>query len=291
MSEHSDQRPVLVTGATGNVGREVVRALQSRKISFVAGDRHLERARQMLGDEVRVVALDFRKPETYRAAVAGVRGVFLLRPPPIANVQETLNVLADTAVEAGAEHIVFLSVIGADRQRWVPHHKVEQHLLHGRAAWTFLRPGFFAQNCSDAYRRDILEDDRIYVPAGGGKVSFVDVRDVAEVAAVAFENPALRNRALELTGPEAVGFDQVASLLSSGLGRSIRYQPASIVGYLRHLRRRGMVWGQAGIQTLLHVGLRFGNGAPLTSTVQEVLGRPARSMETYVHDHLHLWKQ
>ncbi len=284
-------RPILVTGATGNVGREVVRALQARGIDFVAGDRDPARAQQVLGKDVRVVALDFRKPETWRAAVEGAGGLFLLRPPPIADVRETLNVLADTAVAAGVEHIVFLSVMGADKQRWVPHHKVEQHLLQGKAAWTFLRPGFFAQNCSDAYRRDIREDDRIYVPAGRGQVSFVDLRDVAEVAALAFVDPALRNKAFELTGGEAVGFSDVAAMLTAGLGRPVRYTPASIIGALWHLRRRGLPWGQAGIQTLLHVGLRFGNGAPISPAISELLGRAPRSMETYVRDHLDLWRR
>jgi uncharacterized protein YbjT (DUF2867 family) len=73
--------------------------------------------------------LDLRDPSSYEVALRGVREVFLLRPPPIANVRATLNVLVDRAIGAGARHITFLSVDGADRQRWVPHHKVERHLL------------------------------------------------------------------------------------------------------------------------------------------------------------------
>lgn len=281
---------ILVTGATGNVGREVVRALQAAGLPFVAGDRDVERGRRALGPDVAVRPLDFNRPETYRAAVEGVKGLFLLRPPPIADVDATLNVLVDEAARAGVEHVVFLSVIGADRQSWVPHFRVERHLERSRVAWTFLRPGFFAQNCQDAYRRDIQEDGRLYVPAGRGRVSFVDVRDVAEVAVRAFADASLRNQALELTGPEAITFQETAALLGEVLSRPIRYVPASIPGYLLHLlRRRGMSLGQAAIQTVLHVGLRFGNGAKVTDAIPRILGRPARTMAEYVRDHRDLW--
>lgn len=167
---------------------------------------------------------------------------------------------------------------------------MERHLERCHVAWTFLRPGFFAQNCQDAYRRDIAEDDRLYVPAGRGRVSFVDVRDVAEVAVRAFQDSSLRNQGLELTGPEAITFQETAALLGEVLGRPIRYVPARVPGYLLHLlRRRGMGLGQAAVQTVLHVGLRFGNGAGVTDTIPRVLGRPARTMATYLRDKRATW--
>ncbi|HEY3355682.1 MAG TPA: NAD(P)H-binding protein [Polyangia bacterium] len=282
--------PVLVTGATGNVGREVALALRARGVPFVAAGTDPARVRRALGDDVAAVALDFRRPETYDGAVRGMRGLFLLRPPPIANVRETLNVLVDRARAAGVEHIVFLSVAGADRQRWVPHHKVERHLLDRGGAATILRPGFFAQNLGDAYREDIRGRSELYVPAGTGRVAFIDVRDIAEVAAQAFGDPARRGQQYTLTGPAAVSFTDVAAVLTAALGRPCRYRAASIPGYAAHLRRRGLPWGQVAIQTLLHVGLRVGHGAAVDPTLARLLGRRPRGIEDYVRDHVALWQ-
>ncbi|MDP9000597.1 MAG: SDR family NAD(P)-dependent oxidoreductase, partial [Myxococcota bacterium] len=104
-----------------------------------------------------------------------------------------------------------------------------------------------------------VEDGRIYVPAGTGRVAFVDVCDLAELAAAIFTSPAAHERcALHIDGLRGDRLCEAASYLSETLGRSIRYEPASIWGYVRHLRTRGMPWAQAGVQTVLHSGLRLG---------------------------------
>ncbi len=280
--------PVLVTGATGNVGRAVVSSLRALGVPCVAAVRD---PRTAPAGDAPAVALDFHDPATFAGALRGARGLFLLRPPAIADVRDTLNALVDRAIEAGVEHVAFLSVEGADRQRWVPHHAVEQHLLARGVSSTLLRPGFFAQNLGDAYRADIREDDRVFVPAGRGRVAFVDVRDVAEVAARSFAEPALRRAAYTLTGPAAVTFDDVARALSARLGRVIRYEPAGALAYARHLRRRGAPWAQAAVQTALHLGLRFGNGARVDPTLGRLLGRPARDLDAFIADHLGLWER
>ena len=282
--------PVLVTGATGNVGREVVHCLGEQGTPFVAAVTDPDRARTVLGASTPLVRLDLRDPRTHEAALCGVRGIFLLRPPPIANVRATLNVLVDRAMDAGVQHITFLSVDGADRQRWVPHHKVERHLLARGISCTLLRPGFFAQNLADAYLADLREDGALYVPAGRGRVAFVDVRDVAEIAARSFVDPTLRGQAWTLTGPEAFTFDEVAAILSTALGRTVCYRPATIPGYLRHLRRRGIGWGQALVQTVLHVGIRLGNAARIDPALGQLLGRRAGTVADYIRDVHAIWE-
>jgi uncharacterized protein YbjT (DUF2867 family) len=284
---------VLVTGSTGNVGREVVRALRARGIATKAADRDPARARAMFGDEVDAVTLDYRDPRTF-ACADGADALFLLRPPAIADVESTLLPFVDEARRRGVRHVVFLSVAGAGKNKLVPHHAVERHLMEseGGDGWTLLRPGFFAQNFGDAYRRDIVDDARVYVPAGRGRVAFVDVRDLAEVAALAFDSPADHDRrAYTLTGPEAIDFVQASALLSEALGRTIRYQPASIVGYVLHLRARGMPWAQVGVQTVLHAGLRFGQAQEVDATLERLLGRRPRTVRDYVADHRDTWKR
>lgn len=281
--------PVLVTGATGNVGREVVRSLQALRIPFVAAGTDPARVMALLGETLATVPLDLTDPRTYAAAVHGMRGLFLLRPPQIANVRETLNVLIDQAIDAGVEHIAFLSVDGADRQWWVPHHAVETHLIARGISATILRSGFFAQNLGDAYLPDIVDHDQLYLPAGKGRVAFVDVRDVGELAARSFVDEAIRRQAWTLTGPEALTFQEVAAELSACLGREIHYRSASIPGYAMHLRHHNLPWMHVLVQTVLHVGLRFDNAARVDPTLSRLLGRPARSIGDYIKDNRSLW--
>lgn len=286
----SDAAPVLVTGATGNVGSAVVASLRAAGLPLRAAGQSPERVRAVLGD-VDAVALDLRRREGFAAAVRGARGLFLLRPPAIADVRTSLLPLVDEARAAGVRHVVFLSVAGAGTNRLIPHHTVEQHLQAGPRGWTLLRPGFFAQNLGDAYRDDVRHDGRLYVPAGRGRVAFVDVRDVGDLAAAIFLDPAAHDgQAYTLTGPEAVTFAEAAALLSEALGRPIRYQPASVLGYARHLRRRGMPLAQIAVQAVLHVGLRFGQAARVDATLARLLGRAPRTLRAYIQDHAALWQ-
>ncbi|QSQ26864.1 NAD(P)H-binding protein [Pyxidicoccus parkwayensis] len=280
---------VLVTGALGNVGREVLRALSAKGIAARAASRSMERARSALGAEADIVALDLHDARTFAPALQGCDGLFLMRPPAISDVKHTLEPLVDAAVASGVRHIVFLST--ADTNKPAPHHAVEEHLKQFGTSWTVLRPGFLAQNLGDMYRRDILEDGRIYVPAGKGQVAFVDARDVAAVAARAFAEPkAHAGQAHTLTGPEHYTFLEAAECLTEMLGVHVRYQAASIPGYMLHLLRRGIPMTQALAQTALHVGVRHRQAERVDPTLTRLLGRPGRTMRDYIHDHGALWR-
>ena len=290
--EAATTAPVLVTGATGNVGREVVRALRARGRPVRAGVRRMADGDQLGDTGSEIVAFDFQDPDTFVAAAAGTSAIFLLRPPAISKVRPTLNAFVDVAVDQGVGHVVFLSVIGADKNPIVPHHSVEEHLRSSRVPWTFLRPGFFAQNLADAYRLDIRDDDRLFVPAGEAPVAFVDVRDVAELAAMALGNAEHHGKGYTLTGPEAVTFERVATMLTQVLGRPIRYERAGRQEYFKHLsHRHGLSFAHRVVQTILHVGLSYGDGALVDPTLPILLGHPTRTMEQFIRDHADLWRR
>lgn len=281
--------PILVVGATGNVGRAVVDALRREGLRVRATTRHGENGDV---DGVETVPLDLYDPKTFRAALAGVDGLFLLRPPSIVRVGSTLHVLIDAAAEEGVGHVVFSSVAGAERNPFVPHHRIEGHLRSAAPGWTILRPGFFAQNLGDAYRSDIAVDDRLHVPAGDGRVAFVDVRDLADVVAEIFRDPTPhRGMAYTLTGPRAFTFGEAAQVLTSALDRPIRYEPATVAGYVRHLRARGLPTGQIAVQLILHLTLRSGDAARVDPTLAQLLGREGRPLDEYIADHRALWRR
>lgn len=282
--------PVLVVGASGNVGSATARALLEHGIPVRCGMTDPSRFEAVAGAEA--VELDLFRPVTFGPAVAGCAGLFLLRPPPVSTVGPTLNALTEAAVSAGVQHVVFSSVAGADTNRVVPHHRVETHLRSHAPSWTILRPGFFAQNLTDAYRRDIVQDDRIYLPAGSGRVAFIDTRDIGEAAAAVFADPdPHRGKGYTLTGPRAVSFDEVAELLTTAVGRTVTYQRASVLGYARHLREQGLPMAQVAVQTVLHTGLRRGDAEAVDRTLPRLLGRPARTLEDYVREHALTWER
>jgi len=281
---------IFVTGASGNVGQAVVDQLSRGQIPYRTGARRPDTISPSPGAEV--VAFDFLNPDTYQPAVAGCEAVFLLRPPAISNTKQTLNVFIEVAREAGVKQVVFVSVAGAADQPWVPHHAVEQHLKNGPPSWTILRPGFFAQNLGDAYRDDIVNDHRLYVPAGEGNVAFIDARDIAAAAVIALTDLTPHaGQSYTLTGPQAVSFNDVANSLTQELNRPIRYEAASLLGYVRHLRKRHMPWGQVVVQTILHRGLCYGEAEEVTDTLGNLLGRSPLTIADYIRDHRDLWLQ
>ena len=283
-------KSVLVTGAAGNVGREVVQALLRQGARVVAADHRSDRVKTLFGERVVASRLDFLDRETWTAALQGAEQLFLLRPPAISDVENNLNPFVDFARSQGIDHVVFLSVAGVEKNRFVPHRKVEDHLRARGDHHTCLRPGFFAQNLETSYRDDIAEEDRIYVPAGQSLVNWIDVRDIADVAALVLSEPeAHRGQNYTLTGPGPIPWSEVTSALTGALGRPIRYEPASILGYVRHLSARGLPRGAVLVQTILHVLLRFGQGATFEPTLQRLLGRPGRSMSAYIAEHATLW--
>ncbi len=280
--------PVLVVGASGNVGAATVAALLRRGLPVRRAVTTLDEAGP--DPEAESVELDLYRPQTFAAAVQGASALFLVRPPPVSRVGPTLNALTDAALAAGVHHVVFSSVAGADTNKVVPHHRVETHLRQHAPSWTILRPGFFAQNLANAYRADIVGDNRIYLPAGPGRVAFVDTRDIGDAAATVFTNPGPhRGKGYTLTGPRAVGFTEVAAVLSHELNRTITYQTASVLGYAAHLHRQGLPPAQVAVQTLLHTGLRRGDAETVDPTLPALLGRPARTLGRYVHEHISTW--
>ncbi|MBA3897659.1 MAG: NmrA family NAD(P)-binding protein [Sphingomonadaceae bacterium] len=273
--------PVLITGATGNVGREVTRALRQRGTPVRLAVREPDCA-----DGVR---FDFDDPASFAPALSGVKRVFLMRPPPVLNVKRTLNRFLDACAAEGVAHCVFLSVEGADKNRLVPHHGVERHLLGGRVPWTILRPGFFVQNLSGAYRADIREG-HLVLPAGHAKVAYVDAADIGDVAALALDDRATHlGKAYHLTGSDSLSFDEVATMLTRILGRPVSYRAASLLGFWRHSRQRGIAVVPTLAYTIIHAALRSGGGAALDPTMARLLGRAPRTVEQFIKNNIALW--
>ena len=213
--------PILVTGATGNVGAEIVRLLVEQGYPVKAAMRDVQGAEERFGegtDLIDYVSFNFGRPETYEAAFRGVKAMFLMRPPAVADASK-LNAAVDAAKVAGVQHVVFLSLQGVEKNPVVPHAKTEKYLKSSGLTYTFLRASFFMQNLDTTHRKDIAEYGEIFVPAGRGKTSFIDVRDIAAVAVKALTEEGHENRAYELTGADALDYFQVADIFTEVLNQ------------------------------------------------------------------------
>jgi uncharacterized protein YbjT (DUF2867 family) len=280
---------ILVTGASGNVGREVVCALQSLDQPIRAAVPDEENARLVPGEGIDTVLLDFYHPDTYPAALDGVGRVFLMRPPAIADIERTLAPFIDAAQAAGVEHVVFLSLMGVNPR--VPHHRVEHKLKHSHIPHTLLRPSYYMQNLNTTHAADIRDRDEVFIPAGRGKISFIDVRDIGEVAAGIFTGHGHVNQAYTLTGSQALSFAEVADIFSEVLGRPIVYANPSPDQFARRMRANGLPEELITVMLGLYATVRLGLGAKVTRDAQKLLGRPPIPFRQYVEDYAGHWQQ
>lgn len=285
--EPTDRPTVLVTGATGTVGRHVVTGLLARGAAVRAAVR--DPAATTLPTGVTPVRFAFGEPATYPEAFEGVTSVFLVRPPQIARVRRSVLPALDEARRAGVGRVAFLSLQGADRNPVVPHRRIEDDLVRNGPAWTMLRPGFFFQNLLSPHGPDIAERDEIYLPAGRGRTAFVDARDVAEAGVRVLVEPGHEGKGYELTGGAPLRYDEVAEALSTALGRDVRYVDASPWGFWRRMRSRGLPHAQIAVMLALYTTCRLGLAGNVSGELESLLRRPPHSIATFARDHRDAW--
>ncbi|UVE51080.1 NmrA family NAD(P)-binding protein [Haloferax larsenii] len=277
---------VLVTAGTGTVGQHVVRELRD-DVEVRVGTRRPQSVREA-GDsdsdsDEHVVEFDFARPETWGAALDGVDATFLVRPPGVEQRQVTAFV--DAASRVRVDHVVYLSALGADKNVLIPHHRIESHIQQSAVRSTFLRASFFTQNLHEVHGQDVVEHDEIFVPAGSGETSFVDARDVAAVAAVVLTDDRHDKQAYDLTGPEALRYDEVAAVFTDVLDRRITYADPSIPAFVRRMLSRDRPLSYVLLMVGIYSTARFGFAGRVTDDVERLLGRPPRTVRDYVEDY------
>ena len=281
---------IFITGATGNVGAEIVRQLSDHEHCVRVAQRNLQHSRNWSpSSNVEYTEFDFTQPQTFAQAFQGVKRVFLMRPPAFSQVKTYMYPAIDSAIASGVEQIVFLSLLGAESNPIVPHAKVEKYIQSVGIPYTFLRASFFMQNLSTTHRQDIQERKEIVLPAGKGKTSFIDVRDIAAVGVKALTESAHSDRAYSLTGSEALDYYQVAEVFTEVLGKPITYTNPSIIKFALSLYKRGLDIQFIAVMIGIYTTAKLGFAGKLTTDTQDILQRAPISMRQFVEDYRDCW--
>jgi uncharacterized protein YbjT (DUF2867 family) len=281
---------LFVTGAAGNLGREVVRELVDLDQPVRAGVLNQEEASR-LPEAVEAVQFDFTQPSSFQPALQGVERVFLMRPPQLTDMDSTLNPFVDQAEEAGVQQIALVSLLGVEDNPRVPHNAAEQHLTASGVPYTLLRPSFFMQNLNTTHREEIRRRDEIFIPAGNSRTSFIDTRDIGAAAARVLTEEGHTGKIYRLTGPEALDYHQVADLFSEVLGRDIIYRDPSLPAFVWRRWREGNPLGFALVMAFLYRETRRGKADEVTRDLERLLGRPPGTLRDYVRDYAENWQE
>ena len=281
--------PILVIGALGNVGAEVVKQVLARGGKVRAADLDVNKIQARFGEAVEAVRFDFTDPATYATTFKDVEKMFYLRPPHITNIQRDMKPSMEAARQAGVAHVVFLSLIGIEQAKYVPHYKVETYLKELGLQTTFLRCSFFMQNLNTTHRQEIKERNEIFVPVGKARTSFIDARDIGHVAAVTLMESGHVGKNYDLTGGEGLDYWQAADIMSEVLGRKIIYRNPNPLHFLIEVIRRGTPLMSAVVMLGLYTSTRFGMADPITREVERLTGNKPISFQEYVNDYKNSW--
>ncbi|MEN6402898.1 MAG: SDR family oxidoreductase [Armatimonadia bacterium] len=216
---------ILVTGATGTVGRYVVAELLARKVKFVVGARHPEKVKEVLGPDILAVPLDFDDPASLKRAMQSAKKIYLLTPGAPPDDPQAKAVI-DAAREAGVEHIVRQSALGADASPGYTigqvHRAVELYLLASGMTATILRPNHFMENLL-GMAGTVKAEGKLYSSSGEARMSMIAAKDIGAVAAHVLTNEGFENQSYDLTGPEAVTYGEIADAIGKATARNVQY--------------------------------------------------------------------
>jgi uncharacterized protein YbjT (DUF2867 family) len=267
MTHHT--RPTLVIGGTGKTGRRVAERLAQRGIPTRIGSRTAD------------PPFDWEDRDTWAGALEGARAAYISYYPDIAipGAVEAVTALAATALEQGVRRLVLLSGRGEEEAQ-----RAERAVRESGADWTIVRCSWFSQNFSEGFFADQVVSGEIVLPATSVPEPFVDVEDIADVAALALAEDGHEGQVYELTGARMLTFEQAVGEIAAATGREIRYVPVSLEEYAAGAAEHGVPAELVEFLTYLFGEVLDGRNASLTDGVQRALGREPRDFSEFARE-------
>ncbi|WKA57048.1 SDR family oxidoreductase [Planococcus shenhongbingii] len=278
---------VLVTGFTGKVGHEVAKNLKRKGIHIKCAARNVTKASNRYGDAYNFVQLDFADTATFAPALQGIDQIFLMYPPG-GNLR--FEKFLEEAKNREIQHITYLSVKDVQFLPFIHHFKNETLIKKQGIPYTFIRAGYFMQNLNDFLCMELKERQRIFVPAGKGKTSFVDVRDLAEITSLSLQDSQQhRNKAYTVTGSEALDFFEVATKMTKILGKPISYTNPSTKEFKEHMLSCGLDKAFINVVIGIHFPTKLGLAKGISADYEKLTGMKPTKIETYIKDYQNAW--
>jgi uncharacterized protein YbjT (DUF2867 family) len=272
------ENSVLVLGAHGNVGAPLVSALLKRGAKVKAASR--------LGADISTpegtaqgVVFDYFKPETHTAAFEGVDAAYIMLASGYTGADQLLIPIIELAATKSIK-VVLQTAFGVDADDSIPYRKVELALEQSGTRYAIIRPNWFMDNFHTFWKAGI-DQGVIGVPAADGKSGLIDARDIADVAAILLTNNQFDNQAYNLTGPEVLSYAEAAAILSAITEKDICYQAMADHDFIEMLKNAGVPADYAEFIDSLFYPVREGWTASTNNTVEEITGKPARSLKDY----------
>lgn len=283
---------ILVTGATGTTGREIVKQLVAKGVKVRAMVRNYTKAEDMAQLGVEIVEADFDKPQTLDIALKGVERALLLPANTLQQLEQETNFI-EAAKRAGVRHIVKYSARGADVNaaanvtRW--HGQTEKLLEESGIAYTHLRPIFFMQNLL-SFANSITKEGTFALPLKDAKIAVTDVRDIAAVAVAALTEPGHEGKTYIITGAEALSIYEIADKLSAAIGKKVTYIDIEPEAFKQGLIADGVPEWYADDMVKLNAYNATSEGAVVTNVVAEVTKKQPISFDQFAQDYAPLFE-
>jgi NAD(P)H dehydrogenase (quinone) len=270
---------IVITGATGHLGRLIVDSLLGRGVTpadIVAAGRRIETLDDLAARGVRVARIDYTDPASLDAAFAGAEQVLLVSGSEVGQRIAQHTAAVDAAKRAGVAHLAYTSAPHATTSDLLlaPEHKAtEEAIAASGILATILRNGWYTEN----YVRTLetaRQTGEVVASVGGGRVASASREDFADAAAVVLTDPASRGRVYELTGDDAWSFPELAATISAIIGREVVYRDLSPEDHAAELRARGLDDGAAGFAVGLDQNIKAGLLGETSGELSRLIGRP-----------------
>jgi uncharacterized protein YbjT (DUF2867 family) len=282
-------KTVLVMGLRGKTGRHVAKALARHKGLAVRGAARS--AADLNAAGVTVSRFDWGDPASWPETVASVEAVYLVKP----KTADPAGTVASFLRRARSiERLVLLSEIDAgNRGEAAEERKVERVIESLPIAWTILRPNWFAQNFTEPsfYLEAVRDAGELKVPTGGQPTSFVDTRDIADVAAAALLDSGHAGRSYTLTGPQASTWAEVAALIGEAAGHQVRYVDPPLSEFLGALSDNGTAKATLDYYDRIYASIQQGRTSIISADIEQVTGHPPRSISAFIEENKNVWRR
>lgn len=279
---------ILVAGASGTFGKELVKKLMEYGACIRIGVRNLARAEGMNIGNCPVVILDYEKTETFKTAFEGIEKFFLATPTGYPQIDELIIPVIDAAKSSGVSHLVSLSAAGVQQDSATPLSIAEKCVQNCGIDYTILRPNLFMQNLL-YLSPSIKKSNQIRLAAASANISFVDARDVASAAASILIHSSHKNHIYLLTGNESPDLIDIAHNLSLVTGKTISYIPVSHNQAYKELLGCGLSPQRANLINGLFEIARQGWCEQIHPDLKEILKREPVSFEQFAWDYKESW--